>query len=117
MKKSFYIFLAGLSLFVFARNNFPAAAKEALPADVTPELIAQGKQRLNHKEGLKIKFACILCHQQEKAIKKSSLEKIGDKLPVIINKHITEKSKGSAIPENSREMKALMAYIRYEHSK
>ena len=117
MKRNFVLSLYGMSLFVFAWNNLPSAAKDALPADVTPELIFQGKQLFNSKEGLKVKFACILCHQQEKAIKKSSLEKLGDKLPVIINKHITEKAKGPSIPEDSQEMKALMAYIRYEHSK
>ncbi len=117
MKRNFFLALLGVSLFIFAWSNFRSAAKDTLPADVTPELIAQGKDLFNHKEGLKVKFACILCHQQEKAIKKSSLEKIGGKLPVIINKHITEKSKGQAISENSQEMKALMAYIRYEHSK
>ncbi|MBI3306753.1 MAG: hypothetical protein HYZ84_02960 [Candidatus Omnitrophica bacterium] len=91
---------------------------ENVPADKpSPELITQGRELFNQKEGLKVKFACILCHKQEKAIKKSSVEKLGDKLPVIINKHITEKSKGQAIREDSQEMKALMAYIRYEHSK
>ena len=117
MKRNCSFFLLGIAVFVFTWNNFSAAAKDALPADVTPDLIAQGKQLFNHKEGLKVKFACILCHKQEKAIKKSSLAKIGDKLPAVINKHITEKSKGNAIPADSQEMKALMAYIRYEHSK
>ena len=106
----FGLFLsAAFGFFLWAEN--PGADKPS------PELIAQGRELFNHKEGLKVKFACILCHQQEKAIKKSSLEKIGGKLPVIINKHITEKSKGNAIPADSQEMKALMAYIRYEHSK
>ncbi len=104
-----------LGLFLLTAFGFFLWAEN--PADNSPELIAQGRELFNHKEGLKVKFACILCHQQEKAIKKSSLEKIGDKLPVIINKHITEKSKGQAIPADSEQMKALMAYIRYEHSK
>ena len=81
------------------------------------ELIAKGKELFNSKEGLGVKYACILCHKQEKAIKQATLRKIGDKLPVVINKHITEKAKGKAIPPDSEEMKALEAYIRYEHSK
>ena len=93
------------------------AANQIVPPDVTPELISKGRELFNHKEGLKVKFACILCHQQEKAIKKVNVEKLGDKLPVIINKHIIEKSKGQAVPADSPDMKALMAYIRYEHSK
>ena len=104
-----------LILSCFSFNVFLHAAD--VPSDATPELIAQGKQLFNHKEGLKVKFACILCHQKEKAIKKSSIEKLGDKLPVVINKHLTEKSKGNALPADSQEMKALMAYIRYEHSR
>lgn len=92
-------------------------AENAPAGKPSPELIAQGRELFNKKDGLKVKFACILCHQKEKVIKKSSLEKIGDKLPVIINKHLTEKSKGPAIAADSNEMKALMAYIRYEHSK
>ena len=106
----FGFFLSTTFCFFLWAENPPADKPSA-------ELIAQGRELFNHKEGLKVKFACILCHQQEKAIKKSSIEKIGDKLPVIINQHITEKSKGSAIPGDSQEMKALMAYIRYEHSK
>ena len=106
----FGLFLSvAFGLFLWAENA---------PADKpSPELITQGRELFNQKEGLKVKFACILCHQQEKVIKKSSLDKLGDKLPLIINKHITEKSKGRAIPADSQEMKALMAYIRYEHSK
>lgn len=63
------------------------------------------------------KYACILCHQNEKVIKKSNLAKVGDKLPAVINKYLTEKAKGRAIPADSLEMKALMAYITCEHSK
>ncbi len=117
MKKTFLLSMFGISFFVFILGNFQSSAKDALPADVTPELMAQGKQLFNSKDGLHVKYACILCHQQEKAINKSTLEKIGGKLPVIINKHITEKAKGQAVSEDSQEMKALMAYIRYEHSK
>ena len=101
----------------FLSLNVLLHAADNVPSEVTPELIAQGKQLFNHKEGLKVKFACILCHQQENAIKKSSVGKLGNNLPAIINKHIVEKAKGLAIPADSPEMKALMTYIRYEHSK
>ncbi len=104
-----------LGLFLLTAFSFFAWAEN--PADNSPELIAQGRELFNHKEGLKVKFACILCHKQEKAIKKSDVEKAGDKLPSVINKYITEKAKGQAIPADSDQMKALMAYIRYEHSK
>ena len=91
---------------------------ESIPAGKpSPELIAEGRELFNSNKGLGVKYACILCHKQDKAIKKSSLEKLGDKLPVIINKHITEKAKGPAIPADGEQMQALMAYIRYEHSK
>ena len=91
---------------------------ENVPADKpSPELIAEGRELFNSIKGLSVKYACILCHKQEKAIKKSVLEKLGDQLPVVINKHITEKAKGPAIAADSEQMKALMAYIRYEHSK
>ena len=104
-------------IFSFFSLNFFLHAANDIPSDVTPELIAQGKELFNHKEGLKVKFACILCHKQDKAIKKSDLQKAGDKLPAVINKYLTEKAKGPALAPDSDEMKALMAYIRYEHSK
>ena len=106
----FSLFLSAvLGLFLWAEN---------VPADKpSPELMAQGRELFNQKEGLKTKFACIMCHRQEKAIKKTEVEKAGDKLPVIINKYITGKAKGTALAVDSQEMKALMAYIRYEHSK
>ena len=111
----FKIFLFGF--FLLAAFGFFLWAEDPAADQPSPELIAQGRELFNHKEGLKVKFACILCHQKEKAIKKSALVKAGDKLPVVINQHITEKSKGNPIPADSQEMKALMAYIRYEHSK
>ena len=100
-------------LLIFSFAPFTFAGQDA----ATPELIAKGRELFNKKEGLGVKYACILCHQQDKAIKKSSLAKIGGSLPAIINKHITEKSKGKPLPADSEEMKALAAYIRYEHSK
>ena len=111
--------IAGLIAIVFSSislNAFLQAAND-IPSDVTPELMAQGKELFNQKEGLKVKFACILCHKQDKAVKKSELQKIGDGLPAVINKYITEKAKGPVLAAESEEMKALMAYIRYEHSK
>ncbi len=82
-----------------------------------PEQIAFGRELFNAKEKLGVKFACILCHKQEKAIKKTSLDKLGDKLPEVINLHILEKAKGTKpLARDSEEMKALEAYIRHEHS-
>ena len=82
-----------------------------------PVLITKGRDLFNAKEGLGVKFACIMCHKNDKAIKKSSVQKLGDKLPASINKYITTKAKGKALAANSPEMQALVAYIRYEHSK
>ncbi|MBI3307074.1 MAG: hypothetical protein HYZ84_04645 [Candidatus Omnitrophica bacterium] len=104
-------------LFLFVVFGFFLWAENPPAGKPSAELITQGRGLFNQKEGLKVKFACILCHKQEKAIAKSELKKIGDNLPAIINQYITEKSKGQAISEDSQEMKALMAYIRYEHSK
>ncbi len=113
--KRFKLFLfgmvltAGLGIYAWA---------EGMPVEKpSAEIIAKGKELFNAKEGLKVKFACILCHKGEKAIKASSVEKAGDKLPNVINKYITQKSKGQALAADSAEMQALMAYIRYEHSK
>jgi len=118
MKTKFFISLLAVYLGVFFWGNFQSAiAGQALPADVTPEMIAKGKALFDAKEGLGVKYACILCHKQDKAVKKSAVEKAGAKLPVVINKYITTKSKGKALAADSAEMKALEAYIRYEHSK
>ena len=116
MNKLKFVGLIAIIFSFIGLNAFLQAAND-IPSDVTPELMAQGKELFNQKAGLKVKFACILCHKQEKAIKKSDLQKAGDKLPVVINKYITEKAKGPALAPDSDEMKALMAYIRYEHSK
>ncbi len=110
LKISLFGLVLSASFGLFLQAEAPAEKPSA-------ELIAQGRELFNHKEGLKVKFACILCHQQEKAVKKSSAEKLGDKLPVVINKYITGKSKGKALAADSQEMKALAAYILYEHSK
>lgn len=103
--------------FLMTLNVFLHAANETVPPDVTPELIAKGRELFNTKQGLKVKFECILCHKQEKAVKKSDLQKAGDKLPAVMNKYITKKAKGPPLGLESEEMKALIAYIRYEHSK
>ena len=113
--------IAGLIAIFFSfigLNAFLQAANETIPPDVSPELIAKGRDLFNNKGGgLNNKFACILCHKADKAIEKTKVEKAGDNLPSIINKYLTEKSKGPALAPESEEMKALMAYIRYEHSK
>ena len=113
--------IAGLviiALSLLSLNVFLQAADQTLPPDVTPELIAKGRDLFNNKGGrLNNKFACILCHKAEKAIEKTKVKKAGENLPAIINEHLTEKSKGTALAPESEEMKALMAYIRYEHSK
>jgi len=107
---------AGLCLPVLFGFVFYLAA-ESIPAErPDSESIARGRELFNKKEGLKVKFECILCHKQDKAIKNSEVQKIGDHLPAVINKYLVEKSKGSPLPADGPEMQALMAYIRYEHS-
>ncbi len=83
----------------------------------SPELIAKGRELFNNKDGLGTKYACILCHQKEKAIKHSKVLQAGDGLPDLINKSLVDRAKGKSLDKNSEEMKALMAYILYEHSK
>jgi len=83
----------------------------------SPELLQLGKELFTTKEKLGVKYACILCHQQEKAIKKSTVQKLGDKLPDVINQHLLQKAKGTkALNKDSPEMKALVAYIVHKHS-
>ena len=83
----------------------------------SPELIAKGKELFTVKTGLGTKLACILCHQGDKAIPRAKVEQLGDALPDEINKYIVEKAKGTALPKDSEQMKALAAYILHEHSK
>lgn len=109
-----FFILAVLSGWVFF--SLHSNAQDSAEEKPSPELLKLGKEIFNTKERLGVKYACILCHQQEKAIKKSALAKLGDKLPEIINLHILEKAKGKPIAPDSQEMKALEAYIRYEHS-
>lgn len=98
---------------------FLMAAAVSLHAEEAPsaDLIAKGRTLFNEKKALNAKFECILCHKGDKAIKKSDIEKAGDKLPAVINKYLTEKAKGPALKPDSEEMQALIAYIKYEHSK
>ena len=83
--------------------------------DVSPELITQGRELFNTTK-LGNKFACILCHKKDKAIKRAEVVRLGDKLPDMINKYVVEKSKGKPLAKDSQEMKALVAYIVNEHS-
>lgn len=117
IKARMAVSLFGVLVGFFIWGSLQSASGQALPADVTPELIAKGKVLFETKDGLGTKYACILCHKADKAVKKSAVIKAGDKLPVVINKYITTKSKGKAIAADSEEMKALEAYIRYEHMK
>ena len=75
-------------------------------------LVAKGKELFHSKEGLNTKIACILCHQGAKAIDPAKAIAAGDGLPDTINKYLVEKAKGTALPKDSEEMKALAAYLR-----
>lgn len=105
------LFAALLALFCLTSTAYADAAAPS------PELIAKGRDLFNKKEGLGVKFACILCHAKDKAIKQSDIAKAGDKLPAVINKYVTQKSKGPALDPASENMQALMAYIKHEHAK
>lgn len=85
--------------------------------DASQALIAKGRELFNAKEGLGVKFACILCHKNDKAIKRVEIEKLGSGLPDMINQQIVKKAKGTVqLAKDSEEMKALVAYIKNEHS-
>ena len=90
----------------------PSVGEEA----PSPELLKLGRELFTTTGKLGTQYACILCHQKDKAIKRASVEKLGEKLPDVINLHIAEKSKGTPIAKESEEMKALAAYITHEHS-
>ncbi|OGW69317.1 MAG: hypothetical protein A2036_01575 [Omnitrophica bacterium GWA2_50_21] len=108
MKKIIFALLA-----VVCAVSFSGVALAEAPS---ADLIKQGEQLFNAKEGLGVKFACIMCHKGQKAIKKSEVEKLGATLPDVINEYIVKKSKGTAIAKDSDQMKALVAYITNEHS-
>jgi cytochrome c len=80
-------------------------------------LVAKGRELFNAKEGLGVKFACIMCHKDAKAVKKAKVDEFGEQLPDVINKYIVTKAKGTEIAKDSPEMQALVAYIKFEHSK
>ena len=105
-----------LVLFLFGFQIYlgTSYAEEAKPS---PELIARGEELFTKKEPLGVKYACIMCHKQEKAIQRSKVDLAGDKLPDVINKYLIEKAKGTKpLPKDSEDMKALAAFIKYKHS-
>lgn len=102
----FVFFLLGVVFFS------PLGFCQEKPSD---ELIAYGEKLFTTKQ-LGIKYACLLCHKGEKAIQRTKVMALGDKLPAVINDHIVKKSKGKSIAPDSQEMKALAAYITHKHS-
>lgn len=115
--KSHTLFFASvLSLSFFL---VPAPVVKAQdPAAAPPQaLIDKGRELFTSKDALGGKFACILCHKNDKAVKKSTIQKLGDKLPLAINKNLTERAKGKKLAEDSEEMQALVAYMRHEHGR
>lgn len=74
-------------------------------------LKARGKELFTAKEGLNTKIACAMCHQGSKALDPAKVKALGDAIPDTINKYIVEKGKGTALPKDSEDMKALAAYI------
>ncbi len=84
--------------------------------DPSAELIQEGKKLFTTKELLGAKYPCILCHKGQKAIKKSKIAGLGDKLSDVINKYLVQKAKGKPLAKDSRQMQALVAYIVHEHS-
>ncbi len=118
MKLKIFLFFSAFCLTLVLWLGLVSKNAESAPdGKPSPELIAKGRELFYAKEGLGTKYACILCHQKEKAIKRSKVIKAGDRLPDLINKSLVDKAKGKALDKNSEEMKALAAYITYEHSK
>ncbi len=111
MKKSISFLFASFVVFLFLGTV--SYAEDAKPS---PELIARGEELFTKKEGLGVKYACILCHKGPKAIERSKVDLAGDNLPDVINKYMVEKAKGKAFPKDSEEIKALAAFIKYKHS-
>ncbi|MBI4550179.1 MAG: hypothetical protein HY714_04565 [Candidatus Omnitrophica bacterium] len=108
----FFFMIFNVGLVVFALSTGLSFGE-----DPNPELVAKGRELFNAKEGLGVKFACIMCHKGAKAVKKAKVEALGDQLPSVINKYIVTKGKGKEIAPGSPEMQALIAYIKLEHSK
>jgi cytochrome c len=86
-----------------------------LAEEPSPELIAYGEALFTTKK-LGAKYECLLCHKGEKAIERSKVLMLGDKLPDVINDHLLKKAKGKPIARDSEEMRALVAYITHKHS-
>jgi cytochrome c len=103
-------------LVVMLVSLFCVGLRPQVAASQSADSIALGKKLFNEKGTCGNKYACIMCHKEDKAIKKSELAKLGDTLPDVINKYQVEKAKGQTIPPNSPEMKALIDYINNEHS-
>lgn len=80
------------------------------------DLIAKGESIFTQTTQIGAKFNCILCHGANKAIRRSEVERLGDQLPDVINKYLTEKCKAKPLAKEGEEMKALAAYIRTKHS-
>ena len=112
MKKTTYIafIVLALSLVGFWYFTIP------ISADGGGDVVL-GEQLFTSKEGLGTKIACILCHKDDKAIKKERVAALGAQLPETINNYIVTKAKGTAIATDSEEMKALVAYITEKHSR
>ena len=107
----FFFVLPLLGFQIYCPANY---AEESKPS---AELIARGEELFTKKEPLGVKYACIMCHKQEKAIQRSKVDLAGDKLPDVINKYLIEKAKGTKpLPKDSDEIKALVAFIKYKHS-
>lgn len=113
--KSFLLASVFLTLCLLPFQSVPCDAQEAQTTD--PALLTRGRELFHAKEGLGTKFACILCHKQEKAIKRSVVEKLSDAdLAKVINQQLLKKAKGpKPIAADGPEMQALIAYIRQEH--
>ena len=79
-------------------------------------LKARGKELFTTKEALGTKLACVLCHQGSKALDPAKVKALGDALPDTINKYIAEKAKGTTLPKDSEDMKALETYLASEQS-
>ena len=112
MKISRFFFVLPLLAFqICCPANY---AEESKPS---AELIAKGEELFTKKEPLGVKYACIMCHKQEKAIQRAKVDLAGDKLPDVINKYLIEKAKGTKpLPKDSEDIKALAAFIKYKHS-
>jgi len=100
--------VTSIFLMSFTFGFFAYAADEVL--------VAEGETLFTTKEGLGVKIACTTCHKGDKAVKLAEVNAAGDQLPDVINKYVVEKSKGSALAKDSREMQALTAYIKEKHA-